>query len=139
MILASLVLASQTFLLPHNSYQFAQFQRTLMMLAGATVGTLAAMVLMNRCFPKAPLLSRMVLQPPTEEEVQTITRREALADYGSLLGMRGTTTTQLVPSGKALIANRPVDVMTEGDFIPRGVRIEVVEVHGNRILVREVD
>ncbi len=139
LILTSLVLASQTFLIPHNSYQFAQFQRTLLMLAGATVGIVGAMTLMNRFFPKAPLLGRMVLEPPTEEEAQTISRREALVDYSSLLGMRGTTTTQLVPSGKALIANRPVDVMTDGDFIPRGVRVEVVEVHGNRILVREVD
>ena len=139
LIIASLVLASQTFLIPHNSYQFAQMQRTLLMLAGATTGIVAAMVLMTRYLPKTPLLGRMVLQPPTEEEAQTIARHEALVDYHELLGMRGTTTTQLVPSGKALIANRPVDVMTEGDFIPRGVRVEVVEVHGNRIVVREVD
>lgn len=139
LVIASLILASQTFLIPHNSYQFAQMQRTLLMLAGTTVGIVAAMALMNRYLPKTPLLGRMVLQPPTEEEVQTIARHEALVDYTNLLGMRGTTTTQLVPSGKALIANRPVDVMTEGEFIPRGVRVEVVEVHGNRILVREVD
>ena len=139
LVIASVVLASQTFLIPHNSYQFAQFQRTLLILSGATVGIIAAAMFMNRYLPRAPLLGQMVLEPPTEEEAQIISRREALVDYSSLVGMRGTTTTQLVPSGKALVANRPVDVVTEGEFVPRGVRIEVVEVHGNRIVVREVD
>jgi membrane-bound serine protease (ClpP class) len=139
LVLLSVVLASQTFLIPQNSYQRLQFQNTLLMLGAATGGTLGAILLVNRYLPKTPLLGQVVLEPPNEEEAASIRQREALVDYSSLLGTRGTTTTQLVPSGKALIANRLVDVMTDGEFIARGVRIEVVEAHGNRVLVREVE
>lgn len=139
LILASLILASQTFFIPRNSYQFAQLQRSLLMIGGSTVGIIVAALLLNRYLPKTPLLGQIVLEPPSGDEAETIKRREALVDYDNLLGVRGTTTTPLVPSGKAMIANRLVDVMTDGEFIARGVRVEVVEVHGNRILVREVD
>jgi hypothetical protein len=32
-----------------------------------------------------------------------------------------------------------VDVITDGDVVQRGSPVEVVEVHGNRVLVRAVE
>jgi membrane-bound ClpP family serine protease len=31
-----------------------------------------------------------------------------------------------------------VDVVTEGSFIPAGVRVQVVEIEGHRVVVKEV-
>jgi membrane-bound serine protease (ClpP class) len=45
----------------------------------------------------------------------------------------------LVPGGKARIGEQLVDVVTEGEFIDRGLPVEVVEVHGTRIVVRAAD
>ena len=38
LVLASIVLASQTFIIPRNSYQLAQLERTLWMIMGTAAG-----------------------------------------------------------------------------------------------------
>jgi len=139
LVLVSLILASQTFILPHNEYQFAQLQRSLLVIAGAAVGVIAAIVLLRRWLPRAPIFNRMMLQPMVEEEAESLDHREALVEYKHLVGTRGTTTTQLTPSGKARFGNRLVDVIAEGEVIQRGAEVEVVEVHGSRVVVEAVE
>jgi membrane-bound serine protease (ClpP class) len=56
-----------------------------------------------------------------------------------LLGRRGVTFTPLGPSGKIRLGERLLDVVADGEFIDRGVDVEVVEVHGNRVVVRRVE
>ena len=60
----------------------------------------------------------------------------AQQSFENLLGTRGTTTTQLTPSGKARFGDQLVDVMADGEMIASGTEVVVREVHGNRILVR---
>ena len=136
MVLASLVLASQTFLLPRNSYQTAQFQNSLFVLAAATVGVIVAIATIGRWLPRAPILGQMVLEPPTEEEAAAISDSEALAHFEDMVGAVGTTTTPLLPGGKARLGDELFDVITDGEFVPRGAEIVVVAVHGNRVVVR---
>jgi membrane-bound ClpP family serine protease len=136
MILASLVLASQTFFLPRNSYQMAEFQNSLVVVASAIVGILVAIATINRWLPRAPILSQMVLQPPSEEEAAAISDSESLTHFEGLTGAVGRTTTPLLPSGKARFGDQLFDVMTDGDYVPLGTEIVVVSVRGNRIVVR---
>ncbi len=138
MIIGSLVLASQTFVLPRNEYQLQQLRNSLLVITGAGIGTVAAAVLMRRYLPHAPMFNRMVLTPPTDEELSRITEREALAQLDHLLGARGTSFTPLVPSGKARFGDQLVDVLTDGEFVDRGCAVEVVEVRGHRVVVREL-
>ena len=51
-------------------------------------------------------------------------------------GARGWTVTS--PSGTAKFGDRYIDVVTEGDFLPPGTPIQVVEVEGTRIVVKRV-
>ncbi|MBN2474925.1 MAG: hypothetical protein JXB62_09985 [Pirellulales bacterium] len=139
LVLISLILASQTFVLPHNQQQYDQLQWSLLTVAGAGVGIVATAFLLRRWLPRAPLFNRMMLQPPEGEEAESISRRESLVELGDFVGSRGTTTTQLTPSGKARFGTMLVDVITDGDVVARGTEIEVVEVHGNRIVVRAVE
>ncbi len=139
LVLASLILASQTFLWPRNEYQFDQLEKSLLTIAAAGIGLIVVAVLLRKRLPRSPLLGRMMLEPPAGEEAETIRRREALVDFHELVGTRGTTTTQLTPGGKARFGDMLVDVIADGEVIGRGATIEVVDVHGNRVLVKEVD
>ena len=65
-----------------------------------------------------------MLEPPAGEEAEIIRRREALVDFRELLGTRGTTTTQLTPSGKARFGDQLVDVIADGEVIDRGATVE---------------
>lgn len=141
LVIISLILASQTFVFPRNDYQFAELQRTLLMLASVTVGTFAIALLLNRYLPHTPMLGKVMLEPPSDEEAEMMDRRAALVDFDSqLVGSQGTTITPLVPSGKARFGSRVLDVIAEGgEAIGRGAAVEIIEVHGNRVLVRAID
>jgi len=81
------------------------------------------------------VLFRSVLTPPDEspeEEECDVDRR------AGLLGQVGISTSQLGFSGMARIADQRVDVVTEGECIPAGVAVKVVEIDGNRVVVKRV-
>ena len=56
LIITSIILASQTFVIPRNSYQLEQLPSSLMMVAAAGSGAFLAMVAMRRYLAEAPLL-----------------------------------------------------------------------------------
>lgn len=59
-------------------------------------------------------------------------------DFRSLLNEEGRTLTALRPVGTCEIAGRRVDTVAEGVMIDRGERIRVVDVQGNRVVVRKI-
>ena len=135
MMIASLILASQTFIVPHSSYELHQMTNSLLVVGGAAGGTVAAIAALRRWLPHAPVFNRMLLEPPSPEEMEYIDQREALVNYDHLLGQAGITMTRLLPSGKAQIGDEMVDVISSGEFIDRDCPIVVVEVRGNRVVV----
>ena len=139
LILASLVLASQTFIIPHNVYQLAQMQHTLWTLMAAVAGVIVAAVVLHRWLPSAPIVNQILLEPPSHDELQSISHRESLGIRENLLGVYGTTTTPLMPGGKARVGNQLLDVIADGEAIPRGTEVVVTEVHGSRIIVRPIE
>lgn len=136
LVIVSLVLASQTFVVPRNEYQMAQLQNSLMGLLGAAMGVVALAMLMRRYLPHTPLFSNMMLEPPSDAELEDLSHRESMVDLEHLLGCQGHATTQLTPSGKARFGNELVDVMADGEVISRGSEVVVVAVHGNHVVVR---
>lgn len=55
-----------------------------------------------------------------------------------LLGKTGIAQSVLRPAGRVLFDNKPVDVVTDGEFYEPGTEVIVVEVTGGRIVVRKV-
>jgi membrane-bound ClpP family serine protease len=136
LVLSSVILACQTFILPRTPYQFAQLQNSLLILAGASIGIIIAGIFINRWLPRVPLVGGIMLPPPTDEEKARIEYNESLVDYQWLVGLEGVTTTRLAPSGKARFEkNRIIDVIAAGEMLAVGTPIIVVEVQGNRVLV----
>ena len=58
-------------------------------------------------------------------------------DMQYLMGKTGTVTSQCRPSGNADFDGVKLDVVSNGDFIEKGALIEVIEIEGNRIVVKE--
>ncbi len=59
-------------------------------------------------------------------------------DLTPLIGLTGTATSPLRPSGKGEIKGQTMDLISEGPFISPGARFEVVSVNGVYLVVREV-
>jgi membrane-bound ClpP family serine protease len=136
LVLTSIVLASQTFFIPQNDYQVARLQTSLIALTLSVGGLIGAIWVLNHWLPRAPVLQHVFLSPPEGEEAEIISRREMLVDLDNLVGAVGVATTPLGPSGKARFGNHLVDVISTGDFISRDSQVVVMEVHGNRVVVR---
>ena len=125
-ILVSLVLASQTFIIPQNSYQLQQFRDSLLIFAVSGCGVLGLGV----------MLSRMLEKVNKPSDAGIIQETERLANYDGLVGRSGTAATLLVPSGKARIGSELYDVVSDGDLIEKNQAIEVVQVVGYKIIVK---
>jgi membrane-bound serine protease (ClpP class) len=138
LVILSLVLASQILVMPRSSQQVAEAQRSLLLVAGVTAALFAAALLSRKWLPHAPIMRHMILAPPEDEELASIQKRELLADFSELVGTTGVTATPLVPAGKARFGDSVIDVIADGDMIDPGKSVEVVEVRGNRVLVREI-
>ncbi|MAT72448.1 MAG: hypothetical protein CMJ58_23340 [Planctomycetaceae bacterium] len=138
LVIFSLVLASQTFVLPQSVAQLRELRRSITTVAGAFFGMLVLAIAVRRYLPNAPILNRMVLAPPPPEEQIIRSSRETLADYRRLVGATGQATTNLWPSGKATFDGELVDVVAQGEPIDRGADIVVVSAVGNRVVVRAV-
>jgi membrane-bound serine protease (ClpP class) len=145
--LATLVLAMQTFVIPHTMNDVYGFGYGVLTLTLVGVGMLVTAGLVGRYLPSIPFLNQMVLEPPgfhldenrprlrpdlIDEPANPLLVRDA-----ALVGRQGQTMTVLRPAGRALIGDDYLDVVSEGVFIPPGRTIEVVEVVGNRVVVRE--
>lgn len=63
----------------------------------------------------------------------------ATGKHELLLGREGVASTPLRPSGTGLIDGRRVNVAADGEFIEKDCRIKVVEVEGNRVVVRKTE
>jgi membrane-bound serine protease (ClpP class) len=132
LVIASLVLASQSFVVPMNDYQMRQMQWSLLGLLGATAGVGLLAILVQRWLPATPGLRSVLLEPPAEPAFDD---GELLAD---LIGVRGTTTSRLAPAGKARIGGEVRDVTSDGGLVEPGEAVQVVAVRGGRLVVRAV-
>ncbi len=73
-----------------------------------------------------------MLSPETSTSVDTRLNAQ-------LVGHEGSTLTPLRPAGMALIDGNKVDVVSGGTFIDKNARIRVVELSGNRVVVRSIE
>ena len=78
-----------------------------------------------------------MLKAPTSNDVLPHGRREDLLK--SLIGQRGVAKTIMLPAGAITIGNRTIDAVSEGMVIEAGQPIQVVEVRGNRVVVRPLE
>ena len=136
MMMLGLVLMSQTFVVPQNTYQITQLTKGIWIALGGCFGLVGGFIAIRMLFPHIPLLQGLVMDSP---DVQTMNEAEKLADFEHLMGQTGVTTTQLMPSGKARFGDEMVAVVSDGSAVPKGSSIRVIEVQGNRIVVEQLD
>lgn len=96
------------------------------------VASLAGMVMLSRILPKAPFFKKLIPENPTPSQVAVEDPYWGAARVGDLGAAEGT----LRPAGKARFGSVLVDVVTQGELIDAGARVEIIERRGNRVVVR---
>jgi len=114
---------------------FTYMRHGLWAIAGGMTGSLIGMVFLARYMPKVPVAGRLIAPNPTREQIEVADPYEGLAQVGDVGRSEG----PLRPAGKARFGAMLVDVVTEGEYVEKGLRVEVVERCGNRVVVRRID
>ncbi len=102
-------------------------------LAFSTVLGIIVIIILSKFLPKTTVWNRLILSQ--EEKIQE--GFTSNPDLSFLMGKNGKAVTQLRPAGIALIENKRIDVVTEGEFIAANSEIFVLRVEGSKVIVRE--
>jgi membrane-bound serine protease (ClpP class) len=142
LVLVSVVMASHTFVWPTQEYEYKEMGKTLIRILVILFSVLAGAVAFGRYFPSLPFFNRMVLKADAEDADALAFGAKPLMDADPaltfLLGETGRTTTVLRPIGKARFGELLVEVTADGAYIEPDRLVEVVEVHGSRVIVKAV-
>ena len=112
------------------------------------VGFLVLAWLFAKYLPKSRFLSGLSLAPAAGGPKLRVSMTAApatdkassgaeVSPIGINAGDIGIVVSPLRPAGQARFGAAVVDVVTEGEFLEKDVEVEVLDVHGNRVLVRE--
>jgi membrane-bound serine protease (ClpP class) len=125
---------------PETAFDWQLLINGVLGLAVGFVGFIVLAWLFARYLPKVQFLSGLILTPTaaklgSEFEVSMTvppggeTIRVKVGDVGEVVST-------LRPTGKAKFGDAIVDVVAEAEFLDKGTAVEIVEVHGNRVVVK---
>jgi membrane-bound ClpP family serine protease len=137
LVLVSLALATLV-KKPETQYEWMEFGATLTTLSLSLLGAVAGAFALAYYLPHIPGANRLVLAPPADPADVLEEGPAPAAAYSNLLGAIGEAATTLRPAGKARFGDDFVDVVAEGSYVATGSRVQVIEIEGNRVVVKEV-
>lgn len=102
-------------------------------LASSFVMTGAAVFVLSKFLPKTKVWNNLILQT----NISSTSGYASNLDLTALIGAEGVALTDLRPSGTAIINNKRVDVVTDGEYIKNGAIIVVNFIQGSKVVVEE--
>ena len=97
----------------------------------------------TKYLPKMEFLSGLLLAPAAakkgDEFEVSMTGPPEVKTVSVNIGDVGTVVSTLRPTGKVQFGDSIVDVVAEGDFLDKGQSVEIIEVHGNRVVVKAAE
>ena len=147
LMVASIFLASQDFVMPRTTRQWNQLLTTAAVLACSAIGFTIVAVFITRKLGKIPILKQALLLPGgvaaddgQAGSVDPKTGKPVSPPHPDIsVGDWGHAESLLRPAGRAWFAGRSFDVISDGAFIEPGVQVKVIDIQGNRIMVAAVD
>ena len=85
---------------------------------------------------------RLELPVPGGQEAFDASKPKPLTEsnrFPVAVGDWGAAESPLRPAGKAIFGDAYLDVVADGSYVDKGKQVRVVQISGNRIVVREVD
>jgi len=128
---------------PQTSFDWQWFLSSVWSMGLGIVGFIILAVLLRKYIPKTVFFSSMMLAPAqaklgSEIEVSITAPAESIK-VTLKAGDTGEAMSRLRPAGKAKFADAVVDVVAEGAFVDKGAKVTIIEVRGNRVVVRQTD
>jgi membrane-bound ClpP family serine protease len=125
---------------PQTNEEWVGFGKALSPFGISLVGAVASAILLARYLPSIPFANRLFLKPAgeTADDLAEASPDPARPDLSALLGAIGVAATPLRPAGKVQFGDDFLDVVADGGYVLPGTRVQVIEIEGNRVVVKEV-
>lgn len=114
---------------------FPQIQVPLRDMGIAALGSVVVLVVLSRLLPKTTMYGRLV----TLSVSGGATAKADEAVRQSRIGLEGVCVSALRPGGKAQFGEDILDVLTQGESMPRGARVRITEFSGKSAVVEAVN
>ena len=134
-IMVGLLLGFQDFVIPDPQLPWEKdlLVDNLLKVMSSVVGAfLLALFVLRYVFPR---ISKTIHGPYLAATLADARLDLPSAEINIQAGLTGIAVTLLRPSGKAKIDGEVYDVVTQGDFVPKGTRIRVLKIRGTKIIV----
>lgn len=129
---------------PTNESDWSSLRQGVYGLVIGLGGFMAGVAILSRYLPRIKFLSGLILAQtlvpaggvgarPSETRPPESTEPELE------IGHVGVALTKLRPSGKARFGDAVVDVVATAEFLDVGTNVQIIEIHGNRVVVRSTD
>jgi len=106
-------------------------------LVTAAIGVPIVAVVALHWLPDTTMGRKLILHAPTSDEV--LPDDPKLRSLKDLVGKVGRARSKMLPAGVVKFEGRTVDCVSEGMAIEPGTWVRVMEVRGNRVVVRPLD
>lgn len=136
LIFVSLVLMLQQFTIPGTPLEWRALGTNVVTILVTFLLSAFGLMLIVRYMGSIPLLGRLVMRRTLADVTAASAAGRAGEELAALVGQVGVAITPLRPAGRAEFGDVLTDVVTEGDFLERGAPVEVIEVHGPRVVVK---
>ena len=140
---SGIVLASQNHAIPQSARGLHELVVSLGVLAGSGIVSVVLAAFLTRHFGSIPIFSSLVLRAPaaadTLADASTGKPLPPARRFLVAVGDQGVAESPLRPAGKACFGDEFVDVVTDGSYVERGRTVRIIEISGNRVMVREVE
>jgi membrane-bound serine protease (ClpP class) len=128
---------------PDGPVEWDLFADGAMGLLAGFAGFVALAWLIARYLPHIPFLRGLILSPnavaPGGGIGVSMTSPSSSEAKSVEIGQRGEVVSPLRPAGKARFGESIVDVVAVAEFIEKGVSVEIIGIHGNRVVVRAAE
>jgi membrane-bound serine protease (ClpP class) len=128
---------------PETQFDWQLFTNGVVGLLVGFLGFVFLAWLLTKYLPKLQFLSGLTLIPAaakqgSEMEISMRVPPESVT-VSVNVGDIGEVVSTLRPAGKAKFGDATVDVVAVAEFLDKGTNVEIIEIHGNRVVVRAVE
>jgi len=125
---------------PQDAIAWSDFTWGVVGLSTGFVGFIVLAWLLSKYLPRIQFLSGLILAPAVPRQSGEIPLSMTTPPGSKTLSVNmsdaGEVVSILRPTGKAKFGDAIVDVVAEAEFLVEGTKVEIVEIHGNRVVVK---
>ncbi|MDA1049572.1 MAG: peptidase [Planctomycetota bacterium] len=144
LIVVSLVMAGQDFVIPTTPRELNASLQGLVVIVGAGFAFVIGAIGVSHYFGTVPIVGWLKLELPRshDDDIDDDGKPSSIAGSNRFpvgIGDWGVAESPLRPAGKAIFGDAYLDVVADGSFVDKGTQVRVIQISGNRIVVREIE